>query len=107
MSRATMGGDGRETRTTGRTTRATLRGKGQLTLPTGVRAALHIADGDDIEFELVDGGVIMHGLKMIPATQAWFWTDTWQTGEREAADDIAAGRVENFESAGDMFKALG
>lgn len=107
MSRATTGVDCRETRTTGRTTRATLRGKGQLTLPTEVRTALHIADGDDIEFELVDGCVIMHGLKMIPASQAWFWTDSWQAGEREASEDIAAGRVESFESADDMFKTLG
>jgi hypothetical protein len=31
-------------------------------------------------------------------TQAWFWTTEWQAGEREADADLAAGRVENFES---------
>ena len=25
--------------------------------------------------------------------QVWFWTDDWQTGEREASEDIARGRV--------------
>ena len=26
-------------------------------------------------------------------TQSWFWTDSWQTMERQAQSDIAAGRV--------------
>jgi len=29
----------------------------------------------------------------IDASQAWFWTDEWQPGEREASGDIAGGRV--------------
>jgi len=30
--------------------------------------------------------------------QAWFWTPEWQQMEKEADEDIAAGRVESFES---------
>ncbi len=30
--------------------------------------------------------------------QMWFWTPKWQQMEREAEEDIAAGRVERFES---------
>ena len=26
----------------------------------------------------------------------WFWTERWQQGEREAGDDICAGRVKSF-----------
>ena len=63
-------------------TRTTLRPKGQITLPAGIRDALHVEDGDEIEFELApDGRVLMSGLKMIPAEQAWFWTDR---GKRES-----------------------
>ncbi len=29
----------------------------------------------------------------IPEDQAWFWTERWQAMEREADEDIAAGRV--------------
>ena len=28
--------------------------------------------------------------------QAWFWTNRWQQGEKEAKEDIRAGRVHNF-----------
>lgn len=88
-------------------TRTTLRVKGQVTLPSEVRAALHVEEGDEIEFEVLDSGdVIMHGLKMIPAAQAWFWTPSWQAGEREATDGIRAGTTRAFDNPDDMFKAL-
>jgi antitoxin PrlF len=87
--------------------RATLRSKGQVTLPSEVRNALHVQDGDDIEFEVLDGGTVcMRGLKMIPAEQAWFWTESWQAGEQEASEDIAAGRVEQFDSGEAFLKSL-
>jgi hypothetical protein len=38
--------------------------------------------------------------------QAWFWTDRWQAMEREADEAIAAGRVQRFEDAEDLFSAL-
>lgn len=34
----------------------------------------------------------------IDPEQAWFWTDEWQAGEREADADIAAGRVTSYYS---------
>ena len=38
--------------------------------------------------------------------QAWFWSDEWQAGEREAEADIAAGRVAVFESMDDLLTDL-
>jgi AbrB family looped-hinge helix DNA binding protein len=32
--------------------RTTLRRKGQITLPAQIREALHVEDGDEIEFEI-------------------------------------------------------
>jgi antitoxin PrlF len=91
------------------TRRSTLREKGQLTLPLDIRAALRIDPGDEVEFQVLAGGeVVLRGLKMIPADQAWFWTDSWQKGEREASADIAQGRLETFkddESFLDFIKA--
>lgn len=87
--------------------RTTLRDKGQLTLPREIRDALHVDPGDEIVFEVIgEDTVVVRGMKMIPADQAWFWTESWLAGEREASEDITAGRVEAFDSADDMFKAL-
>ncbi len=40
-------------------------------------------------------------------SQAWFWTPKWQAKEREADEDIAAGQVQRFSSAEELFAALG
>lgn len=79
--------------------RAKLRDRGQVTLPPEVRAALHIDEGDDISFEVTEHGVLMRGLTMVPADQAWFWTKSWQAGERQASADVASGHVATFDSA--------
>jgi hypothetical protein len=38
--------------------------------------------------------------------QEWFWSPEWQAGEREADDDIAAGRVEVFDSADEFLASF-
>lgn len=88
--------------------RSILREKGQVTLPARVRSALNVGTGDTIEFEVVASGeVVIRGLKMIPADQAWFWSESWQRGEREASEDVAAGRVETFKDTESFLDALG
>ena len=38
--------------------------------------------------------------------QAYFWTPEWQAKEREADEDIAAGRYEEFSTVEDMLADL-
>jgi AbrB family looped-hinge helix DNA binding protein len=84
----------------------TIRGKGQVTIPAEIREAAHLEEGDPVEVELVAEGILLRPRKVIDATQAWFWTPAWQTGEREAADDLAAGRSRVFESSEDFLDSL-
>jgi len=90
-----------------RPVRVTLRPRGQITLPPEIRAALHVDAGDEIQLDITDKGVFMHGLKLIPADQAWFWTTEWQEGEQEADEQAAAGQGTYFSTAEEMFDALG
>ena len=39
--------------------------------------------------------------------QAWFWTEEWQAGEREAEADLAAGRYETFDTMEELIDDLG
>jgi len=87
--------------------RVKVRPKAQLTLPEEIRRALHISEGDEVEFAVHDDGTItVRGYVSIPTDQAWFFTPDWLTGEREADEDIAAGRGTVHESADDMFAHL-
>lgn len=42
----------------------------------------------------------------IDPAQAWFWTSEWQAKEREADDDLAAGRGTTFASDHELLAAL-
>jgi hypothetical protein len=57
----------------------------------------------------VDGAAILLGEMSngrIDPEQAWFWTHEWQTKEREADEDLAAGRVTHYESDREFLAAL-
>jgi antitoxin PrlF len=87
--------------------RAKVRAKAQLTLPEEIRRALHISEGDEVEFSVHDDGTItIRGYVSIPTDQAWFFTPEWLAGEREADQEIAAGQGTVHESAEDMFTHL-
>lgn len=88
-------------------TRVKVRPKAQLTLPEEIRRALHVGEGDEVEFAVHDDGTItIRGYVSIPTDQAWFFTPEWLAGEREADEDIAAGRGTVHGSAEEMFTHL-
>ena len=72
------------------TARVKIRPKAQLTLPEDIRRALHIGEGDEVEFAVHDDGTVtLRGYVSIPTDQ-----------------EIAAGRGTAHESAEDMFTRL-
>ena len=83
-----------------------LRGKGQITLPDAIRKAARIEEGDYLEVSVRQGEIVLRPKKLVDADQAWFWTDAWQSGEREANDDIAAGRTTRSSTAKDFLETL-
>ena len=45
--------------------------------------------------------------RLVDKSQAYFWTNKWQEGEKEADEDIKAGRVKTFDSVEELVKDLG
>lgn len=86
--------------------RVTLRSKGQMTLPEEIRLAARLEEGDLLEAEITQDGILLKPQRVIDADQAWFWTPEWQAKEREADEDIAAGRGEIFYSDEEFLEAL-
>jgi len=83
-----------------------IRAKGQVTIPQDIREAAHLEAGDPVEIEITADGILLRPKKLIDAAQAWFWSQGWQDGEREASADIAAGRVITSESGPAFLKSL-
>lgn len=46
-----------------------------------------------------DGSILLTPQVPIPASQAYIWTRRWQEGEKQASEDIRAGRLHRYESA--------
>lgn len=87
--------------------RAQLRRHSQLTVPADVRKALHIEEGDEVEFRLTESGaVVLRGMTVVPADQRWFWTDDWQAGEREASEQLAHNEGSFYADVDAMFADL-
>ncbi|MFC1937591.1 AbrB/MazE/SpoVT family DNA-binding domain-containing protein [Chloroflexota bacterium] len=79
---------------------------GQITLPAPVRKSLGIEEGDLVEIEVIDEKAVLVPKRLIDKSQAYFWTKKWQEGEKEADEDIKAGRVKVFHSADELMNDL-
>ncbi|MGH2727237.1 MAG: AbrB/MazE/SpoVT family DNA-binding domain-containing protein [Actinomycetota bacterium] len=84
-----------------------VRAKGQVTIPTEIRRAAGLEEGDPVEVEMTADGILLRPKKLIDAAQAWFWSASWQEGEREATRDLAAGRTARYENAEKFLASLG
>ena len=86
----------------------TLQNRGLLALPPDIRKRHHLDEpGAQVELVERDDGVLeIRPYVPIPADQAWFWTEEWQEGERQATEDIKAGRVRRFEDSESFLASL-
>ncbi len=79
----------------------------QITLPTGLRRMLKIAEGDYLEVERQNNALVLKPVKMIHPDQAYFYSKEWQEGEKKADKNIAKGEVLGpFSKIKDGLKAL-
>ena len=83
-----------------------IRAKGQVTIPADVRRALHLEEGDPVEVEVVEAGILLRPRKVVDATQAWFWTPAWQDRIRRSVEQVEAGESESFETDEEFLAAL-
>lgn len=62
-----------------------------------------------IGWEPPDPGLVRRYVSAVVAAadQRWYWTEDWQVGEREADEDLKAGRSVLFEGGGAFLKSLG
>lgn len=83
-----------------------MRRKGVITIPLPVREELDLHEGDNLIVTVEDGKIVLMPAALIPRDQAWFWTPEWQAKEREADEDLAAGRTRVFDSDEEFLRAV-
>ena len=79
---------------------------GQVTLPAPIRRALRVEEGDYVEVRVTEDSIVLTPKKHVDKSQTYFWSSAWQTAEREASEDIAAGRVREARNVDDLIAKL-
>ena len=79
---------------------------GQVTIPAALRRQAGIEIGDYLQVQVTDDHLILVPKRVIDKGQAYFWSDAWQEGEREAEEDLRQGRVEQFETLDELIADL-
>lgn len=87
---------------------AKLTSAGQISLPAEIRKRLRLSPGDFLQIEVTpDGRLLLSPKVLVPKDEAFFHEPGWREAEREAAADIAAGRVHGpFETAKELGDSL-
>lgn len=70
--------------------------RGTITIPKEVRERVPKTSLLEVVIR-ADGVIELRPQITIDASEAWFWTERWQRIEREADEDYAAGRWEQFD----------
>jgi len=83
-----------------------VKNKYQIVIPEGVRKKLKVEIGDTLDIEEKNGVLLIRPVMVIDKSQAYFWTDDWQTGEREAEEAKKKGKFRDFKKTEEAIRWL-
>ena len=84
-----------------------VRKKYQITLPAAIRKAAGTSEGDLLAAQVQDDRtILLRPRRLVDASEAFFYTPEWQAAEREADEDLATGRYDDFETMTDLLADL-
>ena len=77
-----------------------------ISLPKQIRETLNIREGDILDVRIEGNQIIMEPCKLVPASQAYFWTKKIQDEMLEAEHDVISGKVREFSNVEEFMKGL-
>ena len=77
-----------------------------INIPRDIREILNINEGDILDVSLVDNKIIIEPMKLIPSSQAYFWSDKTQRDMIEANNDVKSGNIREFNNFEEFLKNL-
>jgi len=77
-----------------------------ITLPKEIREKLNIEEGDLLDIHIDNDKIVIEPFKLIPSSQAYFWTRKAQNDILESEEDLKAGRVREFSNIDEFLNGL-
>lgn len=79
---------------------------GQIPIPDDVRKAAHLEEGDEVELEVTDEGILLRPLQAPELDLSWFETPEGQARLQEAVSAVESGEPWIFESGEEFVATL-
>jgi antitoxin MazE len=78
----------------------------QIAIPKEIVERLGLSANDYLDVRLEGVRIILEPQVMVPKDQQYFYSPEWQVEEKEAVEDIKAGRVTKTGNVQDLIKKL-
>jgi len=77
-----------------------------ISLPREIREQLNINEGDVLDVRMDNNKIIIEPMKLVPSSQAYFWSDKVQNDMLEAKNDVDSGNVREFNSVSEFLNGI-
>jgi AbrB family looped-hinge helix DNA binding protein len=79
---------------------------GEVAIPPEVRTAANLNEGDEVEVELTEDGILLRLVEDDQPDPWYYGTPEWEAGLTRAIEDAEAGRVTSQGSTEEFFAEL-
>jgi AbrB family looped-hinge helix DNA binding protein len=86
--------------------RVSVQRRNLITIPKEIREKLNISEGDVLDIHIDNNKIVIEPYKLVPSSQAYFWTKKAQSDLFEAKEDDKAGRVREFATVDEFIKGI-
>lgn len=77
-----------------------------ISLPRDIREQLNINEGDVLDIRMENNKIIIEPMKLVPSSQAYFWSDKLQSDMLEAKNDVDSSNVREFNSVNEFLDGI-
>ena len=77
-----------------------------ISLPRDIREQMNIHEGDVLDIRMDHNKIIIEPMKLVPSSQAYFWSDKVQNDMLEAKKDVDSGNVREFKTISEFLDGI-
>ncbi len=87
--------------------RVSVQRRNLISIPKEIRERLNITEGDILDIRLENNKIVIEPFKLVPSSQAYFWSKENQEQMLEAKKDAATGNIREFSNIDEFLDGLG
>lgn len=77
-----------------------------ISIPRDIREQLNINEGDVLDVKMDNNRIIIEPMKLVPSSQAYFWSESTQNDMLEAKNDVDSGNVREFNTINEFLDGI-